>query len=116
MYTPVDIVDLDPHFEEYFQKLVAALDLDTDSYARVDPTTVTRFKELILHAFYLLDTSLNTIKGFHHNIHTGDPPSVYRLLYRKSPHELAAIKDELQKMLKLHIIQPSFSTWGAPSF
>ena len=44
---PVEIVDLDPHSEEYFQKLVAAIDLDTDSYAHVDPTTMTRFKELI---------------------------------------------------------------------
>ena len=114
---PVEIVDLDPHSEEYFQKLVAALDLDIDSYAHVDPTTMTRFKELIRkypHAFYLQGTSLNTIKGFHHNILTGDSPPVYRLPYRKSPHELAAIKDELRKMLKLHIIRPSFSTWEAP--
>ena len=68
---------------------------------------MTRFKELIRkypHAFYLPGTSLNTIKRFHHNIHTGDSP----------PHELAAIKAKLQKMLKLHIIRPSFSTWGAP--
>ena len=114
---PVEFVDLDPHSEEYFQKLVAALDLDTDSYAHVDPTTMTRFKELIRkypHAFYLPGTSPNTIEGFHHNIHTGDSPLVYRLPYQKSPHELAAIKDELRKMLKLHIIRPSFSTWGAP--
>ena len=78
---------------------------------------MTTFKELIHkypHAFYLPGTSLNTIKGFHHNIHTGDSPPVYRLPYRKSPHELAAIKDELWKMLKLHIIWLSFSTWGAP--
>ena len=93
--------------------MVAALDLETDSYAHVDPTTMTRFKELIRkypHAFYLPGTSLNTIKGLHHNIHTGDSP-VYRLPYQKSPHELTAIKDELRKMLKF---RPSFSTWGAP--
>ena len=117
VYPPVEIVDLDPHSEEYFQKLVAALDLETDSYAHVDPTAMTRFKELIRkypYAFYLPGTSLNSIKGFHHNIHTGDSPPVYRLPYRKSPHEWAAIKDELRKTLKLHIIWPSFSTWGAP--
>ena len=97
--------------------MVAALDLHTDSYAHVDPTTMTRFKTPIRkypHAFYLPGTSLNTIKGFNQNIHTGDSPPVYRLPYRKSPHELATIKDELRKMLKLHIIRPSFSTWGAP--
>ena len=66
VYLPVEIVDLDPHSEEYFQKLVAALDLDTESYAHVDPTIMTRFKDLIrkyAHAFYLPGTSLNTIKG-----------------------------------------------------
>ena len=67
-----------------------------------------------LSAFYLSGTSLNTIKGFQHNIHTGDSPLVYWLPYWQSPHELAAIKDELRKMLKLHIIRPSFSTWGGP--
>ena len=89
---------------------------DSAAMAHVDPTTMTRFKELIRkypHAFYLPGTSLNTSKGFQHNIHTEDSPPVYRLPYWKSPHELAAIKDELRKMLKLHIIQPSFSTWGA---
>ena len=108
---------MDPHSDKYFQKLIAALDLGTDSYALVDLTTMTRFKEIIRkypHVFYLPGTSLNTIKGFHHNIHTWDSPPVYRLPYQKSPHELAAIKDELWKMLKLHIIRPSFSTWGAP--
>ena len=72
--------------------MVAALDLDTESYAHVDPTIMTRFKDLIrkyAHAVYLPGTSLNTIKGFHHNIHTGDSPPVYRLPYRKSPLELA---------------------------
>ena len=60
VYPPVEIVDLDPHSEEYFQKLVAALDLDTQSYAHVDPTIMTRFKDLIrkyAHAFYLPGTT-----------------------------------------------------------
>ena len=60
VYPPVEIVDLDPHSEEYFQKLVAALDLDTESYVHVDPTIMTRFKDLIrkyAHAFYLPGTT-----------------------------------------------------------
>ena len=76
-----------------------------------------QFKELIhkySHAFYLPESELTTIIGFHHNIPTGDSPPVYCLPYQKSPSELAAINDELQKMLKLHIIRPSFSSWGAP--
>ena len=66
------------------------------------------------HAFYLPGSELSTITGFYHDIPTGDSPPVYRLPYWKSPSELAAIKDDLQRMLKLHIIRPSFSSWGAP--
>ena len=117
VHPPVEDVSLDPHSEEYFQQLVAALDLETDTYAHVDLAIMSKFKALIrknFHAFYLPGSELAPITGFHHNIDTGDSPPVYRLPYRRSPSELAAIKDELQKMLKLHIIRPSFSSWGAP--
>ena len=112
-FPPVDSVDLDPHSKEYFDKLVEASDLDTDTYAHVDPEIMCKFKALLhkySHAFYLPGSQLGTIKGFHHNIDTSDSPPVYRLPYRKSPAELDAIKAELQKMLNLHIIKPSFST------
>ena len=115
--SPLENVGLDPHSEEYFQKLITALDLETGNYAHVDPGIMKQFKDLIRkysHLFYLPGSELGTITGFHHNIPTGDSPPVYRLPYWKSPSELAAIKDELQKMLKLHIIRPSFSFWGAP--
>ena len=117
MFPPVENVGLDPHSEEYFQScLLHALDLDTDIYGHVDPVIVKQFKELIRkysHAFHLPGSQLGTIKGYHHHIATGDSSPVYRLPYKKSPSEFAAIKDELQKMLKLHIIRPSFSYWGA---
>ena len=54
------------------------------------------------------------MKGFTHNINTGDSPPVYRLPYRKSPAEQSAIKTELERMLELDIIRPSHSAWGAP--
>ena len=117
VFPPAESVDLDPHSEEYFQKLVPALDLDTDIYAHLNPVIMKQFKELIRkysHSFHLPGSPLGTIKGYYHHIATGDSPPVYRLPYRKSPSELAAIKDELHKMLKLHIIRPSFSSWGAP--
>ena len=44
---PVENVGLDPHSEEYFQKLVTALDLETENYAHVDPGIMKQFKELI---------------------------------------------------------------------
>ena len=37
IFPPVENVGLDPHSEEYFQKLVTALDLETENYAHVDP-------------------------------------------------------------------------------
>ena len=56
---------------------------------------------------------LYAIKGFSHSIDTGDSP-VYRLPYRKSPAELQAIKQELKRMLRLRIIEPSHSPLRAP--
>ena len=119
IFPPVENVGLDPHSEEYFQKLVTALDLETENYAHVDPGIMKQFKELICknsHAFYLPGSELSTMTGFHHNIPAGDSPPVYHLPYWKSPSELAAIKDELQKMLKLHIIKPSFPPEELPVF
>ena len=57
---------------------------------------------------------LYPIKGFYHDIDTGDSPPVYKLPYRKSPAELQAIKNELERMLRLRIIEPSHSPWGVP--
>ena len=34
--------------------------------------------------------------------------------YHKSPQELTAIKEELRRMLKMHIVKPSHSQWGSP--
>ena len=75
------------------------------------------FKELLRKypdAFYLLGSKLGTMKGFYHNIDTGQAPPVYRLPYRKSPAELCAIRNELQKMISQGIVKPSHSPWGAP--
>ena len=119
IFPPVENVGLNPHSEEYFQKPVTALDLETENHAHVDPGMIKQFKELIRkysHAFYLPGSELSTITGFYHNISTGDYPPVYRLPYQKSPSELATIKDELQKMLKLHIIRPSFPPGELPVF
>ena len=110
---------LDLHSDEYFDKLVKALELDGPLYAKVDPNTMDQFKE-ILHkypeAFHLRGTPLGTIKGFYHNIDTGDSPPVYLLPYLKSPSELCAIKNELQHILSMNIIQPSHSPYGSLHF
>ena len=88
MFLPAETVGLDPHSEEYFQKLVAALDLDTDIYAHVDLVIIKQFKELICkysHAFHLPGSQLGTIKGYYHHIATGNSPPVYHLPYLKGP-------------------------------
>ena len=117
LFPPSGDVYLDPYSEEYFQKLVEALDLDTYTYSHVSPAILTQFKTLLRKyptAFYLPGAALHPIRGFHHNIQTGDAPPVYHIPYRKSPPELAAIKEELKRMLQMHIIKPSHSQWGAP--
>ena len=109
-------VNLDPHSDEYFDKLVKALELDGPLYAKMDPNTMDQFKEILRkypEAFHLPGTPLGTIKGFYHNIDTGDSPPVYQLPYRKSPSELCAIKNELQRMLSMNIIHPSHSPYGS---
>ena len=41
-------------------------------------------------------------------------PSIYSHPYKRSPEELRAIKTEIERMLKVKIIQPSQSEWGSP--
>ena len=88
------------------------MELDSPTYSHVDPWIMQEFKELLRkypEAFYLPGSQLGTMKGFYHNIDTGQAPSVYRLPYRKSPAELCAIKNELQKMISQGIVKPSHS-------
>ena len=65
-------------------------------------------------AFCRLGSQLSMIKGFQHNITMDNDTPIYKLPYRKSSSELALIKEELHRMLKLHIIQPSTSEWASP--
>ena len=116
-YTSTADKSLHPFSSEFFQKLLDALGLDAPWYAHVPSNVLCQFKSLLYryqHVFHLPDSPLSTIKGFSHSIPTGDSPPVYRLPNRKSPAELAAIKTEIERMLKLKVIRPSHSAWGAP--
>ena len=113
---PTDDPYLDPSSEMFFTELCNALRIDTPSYAHVPQDIMSKFKGLLKRfprAFYLPNSPLSPIKGFHHNIDTGNASPVYKLPYRKSPAELAAIKTEIERMLRLRIIEPSHSPWGA---
>jgi hypothetical protein len=57
---------------------------------------------------------LNAIKGLEYHLNTGDALPVYKHPYQKRPTELLAIKNDIERMLKLEIIQTSKSEWGAP--
>ena len=62
---PTGGVCLDPYSDEYFDKLVAALELDSPMYANIDSEVIVKFKEILKkypEAFHLS----GTIKGFYH--------------------------------------------------
>ena len=116
-FAPSATLPLDPSSEEYYLTLLKALALDSPKYAHVDAEILLTFKQLIRKyptGFLLPGSPLGQIQGFEHHIDTEDALSVYKHPYRKSPEELLAIKNELQRMLKMKIIQPSKSEWGAP--
>ena len=78
-------VYLDPHSDEYFDKLVKALELDGPLYAKVNPNMMDQFKGILdkyPDAFHLPGTPLGTMKGFCHNIDTSDLSPVHQLPYR----------------------------------
>ena len=86
-------------------------------YSHVNPNIMPEFKQCFCTyptAFHLPGTSLGTIKGCSRNIDIGDTPPVYQLPYKKNPVEFCAIKNELQQMLSMNIIQPSHSPYGSP--
>ena len=111
-FVPSATLPLDPSAEEYHQTLLKALALDSPKYAHVNAEILQTFKQLIRKyptAFLLLGSLLGQIQGVEHHIDTEDALPVYKHPYRKSLEELLAIKNELQRMLKMKIIQPSRS-------
>ena len=116
-FPPTSPIHLDPKSDEYFEKACTALELDGPLYSHLDPKLREQFKALVKkysEIFYLPGSPLGTVKGFYHNIDTGTSSPMYKLPYRKSFSEMYAIKQELERMSKLNIIQPSTSAWGAP--
>ena len=79
---------------------------------------MSNFKNLLRRypeASHIPGSLLGIIKGFYHNIDIRESSPVYKLLYRKSPAELLAVKVELERMHPLNIICPSHSAWGGGS-
>ena len=85
--------------------------------AHLDPALKDKFKELVRKyssVFWLPGVPLGTIHGFEHSILTGEATPFHHLPYCKLPSELQAIKEEIQRMLQLSIIELSRSAWGSP--
>ena len=65
-----------------------------------------KFKDLIRkypEVFYLPGSPLNEIRGFTHFINTRNARPIYRLPYKKSPAEIKALRDEIERMLTMQI-------------
>jgi len=115
-FVPSTTTPLEPFSEEYHQARTKTLALDSPKYAHEDKDILHEFEHLLRQysiAFLLSGSPLGEIHGFEH--HRGeDALPVYKHPYCKSPEELLAVKNEIQHMLKMKIIQPSKSEWGAP--
>ena len=110
-----DPVYFNPYSEECYKTLVNALDLDSPKYSNITENVMSNFKNLLRRcpeAFHIPGSALGIIKGFYHNIDTGESPPVYKLPYRTSPAESLAIKAELERIFALNFIRPSRSAWG----
>ena len=95
MFPPTSTVHLDPHSEEYYQKLVEALELDTQAYSHVSPEILTQFKPLICKypmAFHLPGAELRPVTGFHHNISTGNSHQFTICLTKKAQQNLQPLR------------------------
>ena len=99
-----------PSSREYLENVYEALGINTDTYEHLDPALKDKFKELICKyssVFWLPGAPLGMIHRFDRSIPKGDATPIHHLPYRKSPSELQAIKEEIQRMLHLSIIKPS---------
>ena len=110
-FPPTETPVFSPNSPEYIEKVYKALGINTDTYKHLDLALKDKSKELIRKyssVFWLPGAPLVMIHGYEHNIPTGDATPIHHLPYRKSPSELQAIKEEIQRMLQLSIIEPMY--------
>ena len=89
---------MDSYSEEYHNVLVKQLKFDTGLYTHVDPKLLHEFKALLCKhptAFWLTGNPLTEVKGFKHDINTGNSLSfLFRSSLRKISAELRALKTD----------------------
>ena len=116
MLPSTSIPFLDPKPEDFHSKLVESLGLN-EEHDHVNPEIMEKFEDLLKqypNVFVVPGSPLGEIKGFEHSTETGDAAPIYKSPYRKSPKELKANRDEIERILTLKIIQLSKSEWGSP--
>ena len=71
-----------PYSEEYYETLANTLDLDSPKYSNRSENVIPDFKNFLHRypeAFHIPGSPLRIIKGFYHNIDTGESPPVCKL-------------------------------------
>ena len=118
-YFPPDMPSISPVPQDTVNKFLLHLVWMNNHISTYNPDIMEKFKDLIRkypEVFYLPGSPLNEIRGFTHFINTGNARPIYRLPYKESPAEIKALRDEIERMLTMQIIQPSKSAWGVHVF
>ena len=62
----------------------------------------------------LFSGALGRMRGVQHDVDVGDHPPIKLHYYRSSPEKMKIMKEEVEQMLSLDVIQPSSSEWSSP--
>jgi hypothetical protein len=107
---------LDPHSAGYADEVVKALRLHDPEARRLRNLSREREQELealirrYAHTFLLAGAPLRALageaEGVEFEINTGDATPVYRPPFIRSPDQLRILKEEIQKMIELDVMEP----------
>lgn len=86
-------------------KCFSILHLDGKQKAKLDI--------LISNFFDKMSPTLGCAAGVEHVIDTGEHPPIKQRFYNVSPYTKKIIHDEIDHMLELGVIEPSYSAWSS---
>lgn len=85
-------------------------------YTSLSPSERSSIDNLILK-FEEINSNVRGLGRTHlitHDIDTGDAKPIKQKYYRLSPEKQVALEAELDKMLSLKVVEPSYSPWNSP--
>jgi hypothetical protein len=94
-----------------------SFDISDEKYKHLSSDQSIRLKSLIdeySDIFTQKGEPLSSTTNVRHKINTGDSVPIHCQPHRVSPQQASLIKEEVSKMLKDEIIEPSNSPWSAP--